>query len=105
METTPYLVLAALAAFAGPAITQAGKAWRWVDRFSTLVNGGLGLIFAVACWWVFDPTLSRETLGGMIVVALGGSQLGAMGYTSLKRGRAALRPKAPRPSGRTLGGR
>lgn len=99
---TPYIVLAALATFAGPALTQAGKVWPWVDRFSTLVNGGLGLIFAFVCWWVFDDAHSRQTLASMIVLALGGSQTGAMGYTIGRRARQALRPPV-RPSGREPG--
>jgi hypothetical protein len=100
-QTTPYLVLAALATFAGPALTQAGKVWRWVDNFSTLVNGGLGLLFAIACWLVFDPSLDRGVLGGLIMVGLGGSQVGAMGYTVAKRA-TQVRRAAPRPSGREL---
>jgi hypothetical protein len=103
METaTPYLLLSALlAAVGGPLLTQAGKEWRWVDRWSTAINAVLGQLCAVIVWAVWGDG-DRAMLGSLLIVAAGGSTAGGVGYTAIKRAGQAVRGKRQDRDAQTL---
>jgi hypothetical protein len=103
METaTPYLLLSALlAAVGGPLLTQAGKEWRWVDRWSTAINAVLGQLCAVIVWAVWGDG-DRAMLGNLLIVAAGGSTAGGVGYTAIKRAGQAVRGKRQDRDAQTL---
>lgn len=80
-----------LAAVAGPLITQAAKEWSWVERWATVVNALLGLLFAAGVFFLWGSG-DLDILAQLVVLALGGSQAGAVGYTVIKRATARKEP-------------